>query len=119
MLLNKHIKRVPTIVIFTALAASFASNFIEFNYIVIGNTIGYSVLFNIVFIYFLYRLKYCIHTKLAMFNLTLLNIYNILEGFGFIDYSNYSIVYDSFTTSIMLIALGVYYISKHMKKRTR
>jgi len=117
MLLNKYIKRIPTIVIFTALAVSFLSNFINFNYVIVGNCIGYSILFNVVFIYFLYRLKYCIHAKLAMVNLTLLNIYNILEGFNLIEYNNYSVVYDSFTTLIMIITLGLYYLKKYMLKK--
>lgn len=116
---SKYIKRLPTIVIFTALVVSFISNFVEFNYIIVGNTIGYSIVFNLIFMYFLHKLKYCIHTKLAMINLTLLNVLNILDGFKIIDYYNYSVIYDTSTILIMVFALGIYYLKKHLKKRVK
>ena len=117
MSFNKLISRVPTIVIFTALVVSFASNFIDFNYVVAGNTIGYSLFFNICFIYFLHRLKYCIHTKLAMFNLTILNIFNIMQDYELINYNDYCLTYEITTTSIMFIALVVYYIKKKKQNK--
>ena len=94
MIFKKYIKHLPTIVIFLSVVVSFLSNFIDFNYVLVGNVIGYSILWNLVIIYFLKRLKYCVHTIIAMCNLTVLNIFNILNSYDVIDYQSYNLTYD-------------------------
>jgi len=112
MILKKHIKHLPTIVIFLSVVVSFLSNYINFNYVLIGNITGYSILFNLIIIYFLKRLKYCIHTILGMINLTVLNIFNILNNYQIIDYDTYYVTYDCLTLAIMFLSIFVYSASK-------
>ena len=106
------IKKIPTIVIFTALVVSFLSNFIDLDFYLFSDIIGYSISFNIIIIYFLKKLKYCIHTILAMCNLTSLNIYSILNSYDIIDYNTYSSGYDSLSMILMFISIFIYSATK-------
>mgnify|MGYP003677020255 CR=1 FL=1 len=107
------LKKFPTIVIFTALVVSFLANFIDIGGDLPRNTIGYSILFNLVIIYFLKRLKYCIHTILAMCNLTILNMFNILDSYNLIDYQTYYVTYDCLTLAIMFLTMLIYSATKN------
>ena len=112
MIFKKYIKHLPTIVIFSSVVVSFLSNFIDFNYVLVGNVIGYSILWNLVIIYFLKRLKYCVHTIIAMCNLTVLNIFNILNSYDVIDYKSYNLTYDGLTLLIMFLTMFIYSAKK-------
>ena len=112
MIFKKYIKHLPTIVIFSAVVVSFLNNFIDFTCIRPSNTIGYSILFNLVIIYFLKRLKYCVHTIIAMCNLTVLNIFNILNSYDVIDYQSYNLTYDGLTLLIMFLTMFIYSAKK-------
>ena len=112
MIFKKYIKHLPTIVIFLSVVVSFLSNFIDFNYVLVGNVIGYSILWNLVVIYFLKRLKYCVHTIIAMCNLTVLNIFNILNSYDVIDYKSYNLTYDGLTLLIMFLTMFIYSAKK-------
>ena len=112
MIFKKYIKHLPTIVIFLSVVVSFLSNFIDFNYVLVGNVIGYSILWNLVVIYFLKRLKYCVHTIIAMCNLTVLNIFNILNSYDVIDYQSYNLTYDGLTLLIMFLTMFIYSAKK-------
>ena len=112
MIFKKYIKHLPTIVIFLSVVVSFLSNFIDFNYVLVGNVIGYSILWNLVIIYFLKRLKYCVYTIIAMCNLTVLNIFNILNSYDVIDYKSYNLTYDGLTLLIMFLTMFIYSAKK-------
>ena len=113
MIIKKYIKFLPTTVIFLAVVVSFLSNYIDFNYILIGNITGYSILFNLIIIYFLKRLKYCCHTIIAMCNLTVLNMFNILNSYSIIDYDTYYVTYDCLTLAIMFLTMLIYSATKN------
>ena len=112
LFLKKHLKKFPTIVIYFAVVVSFLNNFFEIGGDFARNTIGYSILFNLVVIYFLYMLKYCTHTIMGMINLTVLNIFNILNSYNIIDYDTYYITYDCLTLAIMFLSIFVYSASR-------
>ena len=112
MIFKRYIKYLPTIVIFLAVVVSFLNNFIDFTGIIPSNTIGYSIFFNLVIIYFLKRLKYCIHTIIAMYNLTVLNLFNILDSYNIIDYNTYYLTYDCLTLAIMFLTMLFYSAKK-------
>ena len=110
--IKKYLITLPTIVIYFAVVVSFLNNFIDITGLVSANFIGYSVSFNLVIIYFLCRLKYCIHTIFGMINLTVLNIFNILNSYDVIDYDTYYITYDCLTLLIMFLTMFIYSASK-------
>jgi len=110
--IKKYLRTLPTIVIYLAVVVSFLNNFIDITGLVSANFIGYSVSFNLVIIYFLWKLKYCIHTIMGMINLTVLNIFNILNSYNIIDYATYYITYDTLTLVIMFLSIFVYSASR-------
>ena len=103
----------PTISIYFAVVVSFFANFIDITGYLASNTIGYSLMFNLVILYFLKKLKYCIHTRIAMFNLITLNIFNILNEWGLIDYDTYYVTYDCLTLVIMFLTMFIYSATKN------
>ena len=105
---KSKLKHLPTIVIFSAVVVSFLANFIDISGVFITNNIGYSIWFNLIIIYFLKKLKYCIHTILAMCNLTILNLFNILNAYDIIDYDTYYLTYDLITLIIMFMTMLIY-----------
>ena len=113
MITKKKLFRVfPTIVIYFAVVISFMANFYDFEYIVTGNSTGYSILFNLAIIYFLKKLKYCCHTIIAVCNLIALNVFNILNAWNIIDYDTYYLTYDLITLAIMFLIMLIYSVKK-------
>ena len=110
---KKLLRVFPTIVIFIAVVVSFLSNFFEINIYFLSDIIGYSIPFNLVIIYFLKQLKYCIHTIVAMCNLTVLNVFNILNSYKIIDYDTYYVTYDCSTLVIMFLTMFIYSATKN------
>ena len=49
---------------------------------------------------------------MGMINLTVLNIFNILNSYNIIDYDTYYITYDCLTLAIMFLSIFVYSASK-------
>ena len=109
---NKLFRVFPTIVIYLAVVVSFINNFIEIGGDFARNSVGYSILFNLVVLYFLKQLKYCIHTRIAVCNLIALNVFNILNAWGFIDYDTYYLTYDLITLLIMFVTMLIYSAKK-------
>tara|TARA_B110001450_G_scaffold130317_1_gene122601 strand:- start:668 stop:1009 length:342 start_codon:yes stop_codon:yes gene_type:complete len=102
----------PTVVIYLAVVVSFLANFIDVHGSFVSNTIGYSILFNFVILYFLNKLKYCIHTRVAMCNLIVLNLFNLLNTWNIIDYDTYYLTYDLITLAIMFLIMLIYSVKK-------
>lgn len=109
---KRLLRMFPTIVIFTAVGVSFLSNFYDINIYFLSDIIGYSIPFNLVIICFLKQLKYCVHTIIAMCNLTVLNIFNILNSYSVIDYDTYYLIYDCLTLAIMFLTMLFYSAKK-------
>ena len=113
MITKKKLFRVfPTIVIYFAVVVSFMANFIDISGLFITNNIGYSILFNLSILYFLKELKYCIHTRIAVCNLIALNVFNLLNAWGLIDYDTYYLTYDLITLTIMFLTMLIYSVKK-------
>lgn len=75
--IKQYIYLLPIIM----LVASFLSAFIEYNYVIAGNVLGYSLLTNLLFFYFFYYGDYCIFTRLAPIGLIAINIVDIIGVF--------------------------------------
>jgi len=113
MITKKKLFRVfPTIVIYLAVVVSFINNFIEIGGDFARNSVGYSILFNLVVLYFLKQLKYCIHTRIAVCNLIALNVFNLLNAWSIIDYDTYYLTYDLITLAIMFLIMLIYSVKK-------
>ena len=102
----------PTIVIYLAVVVSFLANFIDIIGYFASNTIGYSILFNLMLLYFLKQLKYCVHTRIAVCNLIALNVFNLLNAWSIIDYDTYYLTYDLITLTIMFLTMLIYSVKK-------
>lgn len=95
---------------FVSLIASLLSNWIEFNYVVAGNVLGYSLMTDAFMLYFVFKLRFCIYTKLCVISLTLLNIVCLLGTT--ISYPAYAKIYDTSIIGICLFACLVMYLMK-------
>ena len=115
-MLKSKLRHFPTIVIFSAVVVCFLANFFDISGVAVRNTIGFSIPFNLVIIYFLKKLKYCIHTVLGMCNLTILNLFNILNAYDIIDYDTYYLTYDLITLIIMFITMLIYSVKTNQTK---
>lgn len=95
------------------LVVSFLSVFIDLNYVVAGNLIGYSIITNIVFFYIFYYGNYCWFTKLSPIGLILINIVDII-GFYFPKY--YSFWYTIIIFSVILTLTLIFELNKRIFK---
>ena len=109
---KKLFRMFPTVVIYLAVVVSFLANFIDIIGYFASNTIGYSILFNLMLLYFLKQLKYCVHTRIAVCNLIALNVFNLLNAWGLIDYDTYYLTYDLITLTIMFFTMLIYSVKK-------
>ena len=113
MITKKKILRIfPTTVIYFTVVVCFLANFYDFDYVITGNLIGYSIPFNLMLLYFLKQLKYCVHTRIAVCNLIALNVFNLLNAWGLIDYDTYYLTYDLITLTIMFLTMLIYSVKK-------
>lgn len=99
--LSKYLNLIPP----TMLLVTFISNFIELDYTIWGNLVGYSLLTNVVFIYvfIVANRKYCWFTKLSVISLPLMNVICLLGTT--IKYDVYSFWYE------VLICAIVFFLS--------
>lgn len=104
--MRKLISALP----FVGLIASLLSNYVTFNYIVAGNVLGYSLMTDAFMLYFVFKLRFCVYTKLAVISLTLLNLVCLLGTT--INYPAYAKLYDTTIIGICLFACLVIYLMK-------
>jgi len=83
--LKQYIYLLPSLM----LVASFFSVFIDFNYVVVGNILGYSLLTNIVFFFVFYYGDYCVFTRLSPIGLIAINIVDIVGVFILDNFYNF------------------------------
>lgn len=95
---------------FVSLIASLLSNFIDLDYVIAGNLLGYSLITDAFMLYFVFKLRFCIYTKLCVIALTLLNIICLLGTL--INYPTYAKLYDTSIIGICLFACLVIYLMK-------
>jgi hypothetical protein len=63
------------------LVADLLSLFIDFNYTVMGNILGYSLVTNVLFFYVFYYGNYCWFTRLSPIGLCAINVVNIIGNY--------------------------------------
>lgn len=82
------------------LLATFLSHLVELNYIILGNVLGYSVFATLPMIYLFWytNKKYCWFTKLSVLALPVMNL--ICIGGVYLDYYEFSYIYDVVIISI-------------------
>lgn len=108
--IKKYIHLIPIIMI----SATLLSNFINLNYVVVGNILGYSILSNIVmWLFFNINGDYCWFTRNITIGLIIINIIDII-GFYF-DYSYYSTIFNISVCSITLTLFLIFEIRKIAK----
>jgi hypothetical protein len=112
--LDRYIYFVPIIM----LLATLVTNFVEYrgdtyNYVVIGNTIGYSLIINVPLWYFFnFKGKYCWFTRNAPIGLFIVNITDIV-GYYMND-QLYHFLFNIVVCSIITILALVFYIKKRL-----
>src|SRR6476620_11692786 len=107
-------KRYIYLLPFILLAVTFVSAFIDYNYVIVGNIAGYSIVTNIFFIYyFTFRKKFCTLTRLSPVGLLFINIFDIV-GHLFCGYDFYNFWYIVITTAIVLFLSFLFYIKNKL-----
>jgi len=108
--IKKYIHLVPIIM----LCVTLISNFIDINYVVAGNLIGYSILSNFLMWYFFnFTGSYCWFTRKASLGLILINLIDI---FGvFIDYGYYTKIFNVVVCSVALFLYSIFKIGQKIK----
>lgn len=108
--IKKYIHLVPVIMLIITLV----SNFIEINYVVVGNLIGYSILSNFLMWYFFnFTGSYCWFTKKSSLGLILINFIDILGEF--IKYSYYTKIFNITVCSVVLLLFVFHKLKKSIK----
>lgn len=101
-----NIKVVGSLIPIALIFISFLSCFFNYNYVIIGNIVGYSIFTNFVFVsYFSLNKRYCNIIRLAPVGLLIINIIDIIGYYfdsRFYDFW-YVVVTSTFTFLIGLI----------------
>jgi len=108
--MKKYIHLTPVIMLIITLI----SNFIEINYVVVGNLIGYSILSNFVMWYFFnFTGNFCKFTKRVSLGLIFINLIDII-GY-FINYSYYTKIFNVTICTVTLVFFMYYKFNKSME----
>jgi len=109
-------KRYLYLLPITLLAVTFVSAFIDYNYVIVGNISGYSIISNLLYVYyFTLSNKFCIFTRLSPIGLLFINIFDIV-GYLFCGYDFYNFWYIVITTSIVATLSLLFYIKNKLYK---
>jgi hypothetical protein len=102
---EKYLYLMPLVMV----CATLLSNFVEFNYIVVGNILGYSLLTNLIgYTYFnRHRSKHCFFSRNVWIGLVAINVVDIIGNH--IPYFEYSSL---FTTVVCSVCLLFYVVDK-------
>lgn len=110
LLLYKYIHLAPVIMLIVTLL----SNFVELNYVVTGNIIGYSLMSNLVmWFHFNFTGKYCFITKRISLGLILINLIDIVGEF--INYSYYTKIFNVVVCSVALTLFTIFKLKDKIK----
>lgn len=93
-----------------------ASNFVELNYVIAGNSIGYSLASNCIawYLFNCTNKKYCWFTRNAPIGLGIINLIDII-GF-YIEYQDYNKIFNISVCAIILILALIFFLIKRHKK---
>jgi hypothetical protein len=109
-LLRKYIHLAPVIM----LAITLLSNFINLNYVIAGNIIGYSLLSNLVmWFHFNFTGKYCFITRKISLGLIFINIIDIIGEF--INYGYYTSIFNVVVCSVSLTLFTIFKLKDKIK----
>lgn len=110
ILLDRYIFLVPIFMIL----ASLLSNFIDLNYVLAGNLIGYSIAGNLAMFYFFnYKGRYCWFTRNAPIGLILVNFVDIIGVY--ISEKNYIFWFNVVICSTFTILALIFFIKKRLE----
>jgi len=113
-LLKFYIRKYIHLIPITMILATLLSNFIELNYVLVGNILGYSLLSNIVmWCFFNLDGNYCWFTRNIATGLIIMNILDIIGCY--IDYEYYVSLFNIIICLITLILFLVFEIKKIAK----
>lgn len=93
---------------------TFLSNFTLFNYVLIGNVLGYSILSNIILYFYFNNKKYCWLTRNIPISLILINIIDIIGLY--IPQIIYSQLYNIIVCSSVITLFIIFEIKNRIKK---
>lgn len=102
---------VPIVLLLSALASSF----FQYNFTLIGNIVGCSILTNVVFIGVFTFGNYCIFTKLSPIGLLFINIVDIVGIY--IETFHYVKIFTFLISILICILSTVLFIEKIIKKK--
>ena len=107
---KKYIHLIPIIMILVTLL----SNFIELNYVLIGNILGYSILSNVVmWCFFNFSDNYCWFTRNITTGLIVMNLLDIIGCY--INYEYYVSLFNILICLVTLILFLIFEIKKIAK----
>jgi len=110
-LLKFYIKKYIHLIPITMILATLLSNFIELNYVLVGNILGYSILSNIVmWCFFNFNNDYCWFTRNITSGLIIMNIIDVVGCY--LDYDYYSNFFNITICSVTLILFLIFEIKK-------
>lgn len=109
MFLKQTIYLVPIIM----LIGTLLSCFIDFNYVIVGNILGCSLLTNTVFFFHFYYGKYCWFTRLSPIGLCIINIVDIIGNYLSNTFYNYWYIIAVF--SVILTLSIIFELQKRFK----
>ncbi len=109
LFLKQTVFLVPIIM----MAVTFMDCFLEYNYVIAGNMIGYSLLGNIVLFYHFYYGKYCWFTKLSPIGLSVINVVDIIGNYVSDKFYNYWYIITVF--SVILTLSTIFEIKKRFR----
>ena len=107
--MKKYLYLVPIIM----LIGTLISNFVIFDFVLIGNILGYSLLSNIILFHYFQRGKFCWLTRNAPLGLITINIIDILGCF--IDYNYYNKIFNVGICTIILILALIFELKRRLK----
>jgi hypothetical protein len=84
------------------LVADLFSLYIDFNFTIMGNILGYSLVTNVLFFYVFYYGKYCWFTRLSPIGLMAINLVNIVGNYMEEEFYNFWYVIVIFSVILTL-----------------
>ncbi len=96
--LKQYVYLLPIVL----LVASLLSVFFDYNYVVVGNLVGYSIATNVLFLLHFYYGKYCWFTRLSPIGLIAINIVDIIGNYMEEEFYNFWYVIVIFSVILTL-----------------
>lgn len=108
------IKKYKYLLPILLLGVDFLDLFVDFDYSIMGNLLGYSLATNILFFYVFFYGDYCYFTRLSPIGLCVINIINIVGNFISDKFYNFW-----FVIAVIFVILTLTIILEIDKKNTK